>query len=263
MRAVPGVRPARRVRFDLAYDGTDFAGWQLQPNRRTVQGILEQVLTRIQGEGQVRVRGAGRTDAGVHARAQVADCELATRLDDGALIHALRGMLPQDLRPVRLVSVSPQFDSRRDARSKTYRYRLDLSAHASPFLARFALHHPDPIDIGAVETALASLPGERDWSAFTASSCRIENRVRRLTEATYEASGQEGWFCFSGNGFLTHMARNLVGTLLEVAGGRIPPSRLAAILESGDRRLAGQTAPARGLILWEVRYPSIESAAAV
>ncbi len=257
------MKPARRVRIDLAYDGTDFAGWQFQPNQRTVQGSLEDALTRIQGEQRVRVHGAGRTDAGAHARAQVADCELISRLNDRDLLHALRVILPPDLRPLRLATVPPGFDSRRDAKCKTYRYRLDLSAHADPFVARFALHHPQRFDIRAVASALQSLCGERDWSAFTASSCTILDRVRLLTDATYESSGEVGWFTFRANGFLTHMVRNLVGTLLEVARGRVPPDRMSAIVESRDRGLAGPTAPARGLILWEVRYASTRGAVGV
>jgi tRNA pseudouridine38-40 synthase len=257
------VRPARRVRIELAYDGTDFAGFQLQSSGRTVQGVLEDALTRIQGSGRVRVRGAGRTDAGAHARAQIADCELASRLDDATLLHALRAILPADLRPVQLATVAPEFDSRREARGKTYRYRLDLCAHASPFLARFALHHPHPVDHERVRTALAALPGERDWSAFTASSCKIQNRVRELTEATYEETGEEGWFSFKGSGFMTHMVRNMVGTLLEVSRGRTPADRVAQIVASRDRRLAGPTAPARGLVLWEVRYASADRGEAV
>jgi tRNA pseudouridine38-40 synthase len=250
----------RRVRLDLAYDGTAFAGWQLQPGRRTIQGTLEEALSRLQGDESARVRGAGRTDAGVHARRQVADCLLASRLDDGELAYALRGILPADLRALAVRTVPQEFHSRRDAVSKSYRYRLDLSPHGDPFLARFALHPLQSFDRSAVEAALERLPGRRDWSAFAASVCEVEDRVRHLEEARYEQpSPEQGWLSFTADGFLTHMVRNLVGTLLEIARGRMAPDRLEAILDSRDRRLAGPTAPARGLILWEVRYRSNQS----
>jgi tRNA pseudouridine38-40 synthase len=245
----------RRIRIELAYDGTEYAGWQVQSDRRTIQGTLQEVLSRMHGGTPMSVRGAGRTDAGAHARGQVADCEVDTRLDDERLFHALRCLLPADLRAVALRTVSSAFNSRRDAASKTYRYRLDLSAHGDPFLARYALHHAGPFDPDAVSRALALLPGERDWSSFTAGACEIEDRVRRLTEARFtRPTPEEGWFSFTANGFLTHMVRNLVGTLLEVARGKRAPEREEEILEGKDRRLAGPGAPARGLVLWEVRY---------
>jgi tRNA pseudouridine38-40 synthase len=251
------TKPARHFRIDLAYDGTEFAGWQTQAQGRTVQGTLETALSRLQGERPVRVRGAGRTDSGVHARAQVADFRLSTDLDVPALEHALRGMLPHDLRPVRLREVADAFDSRGDATSKTYRYLLDRTGGGDPFLARFALHHPYPIDRGSMDQALLRLPGEHDWSGFAGAKCEVKSRTRNLTEAFYEEheSGDQGWFSFSANGFLTHMVRILVGTSLEVARGRFDPERIDRILASRDRALAGPTAPAKGLVLWSITYP--------
>jgi len=251
---------ARRFRIDLAYDGTAFEGWQVQPRGRTVQGVLEQALTRLQGGRVVRVRGAGRTDAGVHARQQVVDCLLETPLAEAELEHALAAMLPEDLRPLRVRVVPDAFHARRDASSKTYRYRLDLSRRGDPLLARYALHHAGPLDLEAMREALALLPGRRDWSGFAGSACTVRDRTRCLTEATYaEGPEGEGWFSFSADGFLTHMVRNLVGTLLEVGRGRFEPGRIGRILAAGDRQLAGPTAPARGLILWEVAYPGDEA----
>jgi tRNA pseudouridine38-40 synthase len=246
----------RRFRIDLAYDGTDFCGWQVQARGRTVQGLLEQTLARLQGGAPVAVRGAGRTDAGVHARQQVADVRLTTPLGDAELGHSLRSMLPGDLRPLRVREVEDSFHSRRDARSKTYRYRLDRSRGGDPFLARYALHRAGRLDLEAMREALNRLPGRRDWSGFAASACEVRDRVREMTEARYEeTAGGEGWFSFTADGFLTHMVRNLVGTLLDVGRGRFDPGRIERILAAGDRSLAGPTAAARGLVLWRVVYP--------
>jgi tRNA pseudouridine38-40 synthase len=245
----------RRVRLDLAYDGTDFSGWQRQPGLRTVQGLLEERLTRIRGGDAVRVRGAGRTDAGVHARGQVADFELDERLDDAQLEQALRSVLPADLRPLRARTVPGDFHARRSARAKTYRYRLDLSSAGDPFLARFALHHPRPLDFARISAGLDRLPGTRDWSGFTGSACEIENRVRTLELAELELpEPHAAWLTFRADGFLTYMVRNLVGTLLEIGRGRIDPERIEEILDSGNRELAGPTAAARGLCLERVDY---------
>lgn len=247
----------RRIRIDLAYDGTDFAGWQIQPEARTVQGVVTSTLALLEGnDARITVRGAGRTDAGVHARAQVCDAWIATRLSDRALLHAFASMLPADVRPVALSTVEPDFHSQHDALSKTYRYWLDRSAMGDPFSARYALHHPAQLDHDALAAALALLPGRRDWSAFTGAACTVDDRVRTLGEASYEEPRRGvGVFTFTADGFLTHMVRNLVGTLLDVARGRIVPARIAEILLAQDRRLAGATAPAHGLVLERVRYP--------
>ena len=246
----------RRIRLDLAYDGTDFAGYQLQPRRRTVQGTLEAALGQLAGQRAVRVRGASRTDAGAHARAQVVDCALACRLDDASLAHALARLLPSDVRPLAVRSVSERFHAQYDAQSKTYRYRIDRSPYGDPFLARYALHVPQPLDVERLTEALALVPGRRDWSGFADSRCRVRDRVREVLEASWADVGPlEGAFMFRADGFLTHMVRNLVGTLLEIGRGLRPTSSLAAILERRDRTLAAAAAPARGLTLWRVTYP--------
>jgi tRNA pseudouridine38-40 synthase len=246
----------RRYRLELAYDGTGFAGWQVQHGARTVQGELEDVLGRLQGGSAVRVRGAGRTDAGAHARGQVADFLLDCRLGEGELQHALRGMLPSEIRPLGVREVRESFNARSEALRKIYRYRIDRSAAGDPFIARYSLHHPHPLDGEALDGALTMLRGRKDWSGFTGSACTVENRVRELVEARYdEGPDGEGWFTFEADGFLTHMVRNIVGTLLEIAGGRSKAGRIEEILESGDRRLAGRMAAAKGLFLWRVEYP--------
>ena len=253
------TRPARRIRLDVAYDGTDFAGWQFQPGQRTVQGVLEQTLSELQGGRAVSVRGAGRTDSGVHARRQVADCEIHTRLDDAEVERALRGMLPSDLRPLRVRSTAPEFHARKHALSKTYRFRLDLTRHGDPFEARYALHYPYQLDPELLERALSMLPGRRDWSGFAASTCDKLDRVRHLTAVDLERPEPERLdLTFTADGFLQHMVRNMVGTLLEIGGRRMPLETIEEVLATGDRDRAGPTAAARGLWLVQVVYPGQE-----
>jgi len=244
----------RRLRLLLAYDGTDFAGWQIQPELRTVQGVLAAALTRLNGDRPVSVRGAGRTDAGVHALGQVADCGFAGELPDAGVAHALSRMLPDDLRVLAVATVADGFHAGRHAQAKVYVYRVDRSPHGDPFLRRFAARHPGPLDQEAMERALACIPGRRDWSGFTAASCTVEDKVRTVFTARYAEEEALGRFTFVGEGFLTHMVRNLVGTLLDVGRGRFTPERITEVLESGDRSLAGPTAPAAGLFLERVVY---------
>jgi len=244
----------RRIRIDLTYDGTAYCGWQWQANQRTVQGTIEHALTRLAGDIPVRVRAASRTDSGVHARQQVADCLIDSRLDDDGLAHALGKILPNDVRPTCVRTVDDDFSSMHDALRKTYRYRLDRSRHGDPFLARFALHHPHVLDVTLVREAVRRLLGTHDWSGFADSRCTIENRIREMSEVSYEESDGAGRFEFTADGFLTYMVRNLVGTLLEIGAGRMAPSVVDHILVSGDRRLAAATAPSRGLCLWRIVY---------
>jgi tRNA pseudouridine38-40 synthase len=245
----------RRIRIELAYDGTDFAGWQFQEGERTVQGELEQVLSRIQGNRPVRVRGAGRTDAGVHARGQVADCELTSRRGDDYLGNALRRMLPTAIRVISVCTVPSSFHARNGTVSKTYRYRLDRSRYGDPFLNRYALHIKRDLDVKRLQAALCRLPGKRDWSGFAGSKCEVADRVRTLTEASFvEGPHHEASFTFVADGFLTHMVRNIVGTVLDVERGRFPVEWIDRILTTGDRNLAGPTAPPQGLCLEHIDY---------
>lgn len=251
---------ARRVRLDLAFDGTDFAGWQVQPGRRTVQGTIEQALALIQGFGGVRLRAAGRTDCGVHARQQVADGRIVSRLDDRALLRSLAALLPRDVRVFGARTVDEAFHSRKDAVSKTYRYTIDRSECGDPFLSRFALHHTHAVNRDALEDALARLVGRRDFAGFAGAASRVLTTVRDLSEARYEERERIAAFVFTADGFLNHMVRNLVGTALEVARGRLAPSRIDEVLVSRNRALAGPTAPAHGLTLERVVYRSAHEA---
>jgi tRNA pseudouridine38-40 synthase len=244
----------RRVRIDLAYDGTAFAGFQHQARGRTVQATLEQALAKLAGGRPVRVRAASRTDAGVHARGQVTDCAIRSRLDDAGLARSLARLLPPDVRPLRVRTVPDSFHSQYDGLRKTYRYRIDRSTHGDALLGRFAMHVPGPLDLARLQEALGLLPGRRDWSGFADSRCRVRDRVREVYEASFFERPGGGVFQLAADGFLTRMARNLVGTVLAVASGRMPLERVAEILDRRDRTLAAAAAPARGLVLWRVTY---------
>jgi len=251
---------SRRIRIDLAYDGTDYAGWQVQPGQVTIQSIMQAALARLNGDRAVSIRSAGRTDAGVHARRQVCDFLFDGDATDDDLAHALLRILPVEIRPLSVYGVDDGFHARKSARTKHYRYRLDRSRYGNPVHARYALHQPQEFDLDALQDALDRLPGRRDWSGFTSSRCEVDDRVRELSVAEYRERGGNARFDFEGDGFLTHMVRNLVGTLLQVAEGKRAAADIDAILSSGDRRLAGPTAPPHGLHLWNVSYEDIEAA---
>ena len=245
----------RRIRLLLAYDGTEFAGWQYQPGQRTVQGVLLFALGKLNGGGAIQLRGAGRTDTGVHAEGQVADCMISCRLGDQDLLHALRRMLPADVRPLDLSTVPAGFHSQHKARSKTYRYVLDHSPHADPFMARYSCHCHVPLDFDSMAAAVSRLPGQRDWSGFAGVAAPEGNRVRNLTLAEMNRDSEfRTTFRFRSNGFLNHMVRNMVGAILEVGIGRFGVERIDDILYTGNRYLAGKIAPSRGLTLEHVEY---------
>lgn len=246
-------------RFILEYDGTDFAGWQAQgEGRRTVQASVADALARIVG-GPVRLTGSGRTDAGVHAAGQVASARFETRLDAGSLREALNANLPGDVAVVAVERVADDFDARRHARSKHYRYRIWNDSVRSPLRARRSWWVRTPLDVEAMQKAARHVVGEHDFAAFQAAGSSVRTTVRRLdrVEVVGRAPG-EIVLDFEGPGFLRYMVRNLVGTLAEVGRGRRPPEDMARVLASRDRACAGVTAPARGLTLVAVRYADPE-----
>jgi tRNA pseudouridine38-40 synthase len=241
-------------RFTLEYDGAAFEGWQVQPRRRTVQGELEKALRRVTGK-RCALIGAGRTDAGVHAEGQVASARVTTRLAPDALRRALNAELPRDLVVLALVPAPAGFHARRDARAKHYRYRIWNAPARSPLRERTHWNVRTPLDLVAMRAAAAELVGTRDFAALRASGGSAKTSVRAL--ARLEIAGEAGGeiaLDFEGSGFLRHMVRNAVGTLVEVGRGRRSPASLAAVLAGGDRRAAGPTAPAHALTLVEVRY---------
>ena len=248
--------PARTVALTLAYEGTAFAGWQRQPDVRTVQAVLEDVLSAIE-ERPVTTVAAGRTDAGVHAVGQVVTVAMRNRLPDAVLARAINVRLPEDVRVVGVREAAPGFDARRDARTKTYRYTIALGEDPGPFVRRLVWHVPQRLDVPAMQRAAAMLAGEHDFAAFQAMGGDVRTSVRRLLQSRLVDEGGTPRYLryqVTGTGFLRHMVRNIVGTLVEVGVGRWDPWRLLAILESLDRSQAGRTAPPQGLFLTEVQY---------
>lgn len=242
-------------RFVVEYDGTDFAGWQRQAGAaRTVQGTLEAAVEQVTGVATA-VHGAGRTDAGVHAEGQVAHARIVTRLDPATLLRALDAVLPRDV-AVRALAVAPDaFHARRDAISKHYAYRLWTGAVRSPLRERRSLWVRAPHDVAAMRKAAALLVGEHDFASFQAAGAPKRSTVRRLDRLAIDGAwGGEVAVHAEANGFLRHMVRNLVGTLLEVGRGRRAPESMPALLAARDRGAAGPTAAPRGLTLVSVRY---------
>lgn len=243
-----------RVRFLLEYDGTDFFGWQRQATERTVQGVFESALAAVVG-GSVRSAGAGRTDTGVHAEGQVAHADFATHLEIAELVRALNATLPRDLSVRAAAPAEPDFDARKSARGKHYRYRLWNGAQRSALRERDHHHVPQSLDITAIANGCRALLGTHDWTSFQAAGSEVATTRRTLERL--ELAGEPGGvlaFEVEGDGFLRHMVRNLVGTLLEVGLGRRVPEALPELLRARDRSRAGPTAPARGLTLVGVCY---------
>lgn len=261
----------RVLKLVLAYDGTGFVGWQRQACGVSVQALLEDALGRIEGR-EVKVTGAGRTDAGVHALGQVASCCLDHPIPLADLARALNAMLPPEVRVRRVDEAPDGFHARYSARAKTYRYAILQGELASPFLHRFAWHVTWPLDVPAMALAARSLEGRHDFSAFQSTGGAVKTTTRTVFSSTLAESSSlpspgGGWigrlddppapvltYEITGDGFLRHMVRAIVGSLVEVGTGRRPASWVARLLESGRREEAGPTAPACGLWLVRVEY---------
>jgi tRNA pseudouridine38-40 synthase len=245
----------RRVKLTVRYDGTAYHGFQVQPNGVTVQSTIEEALRRLLGEA-VRLRAAGRTDAGVHAREQVVDFADSGRRDCATIVRGGNALLPPDIRIVAAEEVAATFDARRHAKEKDYRYFLCVDPVASPFFARYAWHHERPLDLAAMRAGLASVVGEHDFTSFRGQGCTAKTAVRTVFRAAFKPAGVPPLHAveIAGSGFLRHMVRNIVGTLVDIGRGKYPPERLGEILAMRDRTAAGPTAPPHGLFLWAVRY---------
>jgi tRNA pseudouridine38-40 synthase len=253
----------RNVRLVIAYDGTDFRGWQRQPAQPTIQATLETAIEKILSES-VTAWASGRTDAGVHAANQVVNFKTACPIPCANLVKALNNLLPVSVRVKEAAEVAESFHARTQVRAKTYRYRILLAPVASPFIARYAYHYPLPLDRGHMEKAARLYEGERDFTSFAASEGPGEGSARAAGSSAVRRifSSRIIWrprariliYEVRGSGFLHHMVRNIVGTLIEVGRGRIEPREVLRILDARDRRLAGPTAPPHGLCLWKVEY---------
>lgn len=245
-------------KLTLAYDGTDLVGWQRQARGRSVQALLEDALSPIEG-APVTVIGAGRTDAGVHALGQVASVCLTHRLDAPALRRALNATLPPDVRVLAVETAQDGFNARYAAHSKSYRYHIICDDIIGPFDRRFAWHVPEPLDVRAMRRAAQCVKGRHDFSAFQSAGSRVASAVREIMFSQLDASpvskaGLEIVYDVRGDGFLRHMVRAIVGTLVEIGVGRLKSDAIDDILASRDRQRAGPTAPARGLFLTGVYY---------
>ena len=247
----------RTLKLTIAYDGTDFAGWQRQASARTVQASIEDALSPIEGQ-RVVITGAGRTDAGVHASGQVASVSLSSSIAAAELQRALNATLADDVRILAVTDARLDFNARFDARYKTYQYSLDCDAVMAPQLRRYAWHVPQELDIEAMNAAAALLIGEHDFAAFQAAGSEVKTSVREViaSKCTRGRSRDRPTlvYCITGTGFLRHMVRNIVGTLVDMGRGRRPPDSVRAILASRDRAQASATAPPHGLTLWSVDY---------
>ncbi|MBV9696977.1 MAG: tRNA pseudouridine(38-40) synthase TruA [Gammaproteobacteria bacterium] len=243
-----------RIAVGLEYDGSAFAGWQSQPGLRTVQALAEQALSRIAAE-PLCLTCAGRTDAGVHALAQVAHFDTHAERTPRSWVLGANSELPPDV-SVRWAQVVPEhFHARYSAEARTYRYLILNRPARSALQRERATWVHRPLDVAAMAAAARHLEGEHDFSAFRAAECQAKSPVRRLESLRVERSGERVWIEATANAFLHHMVRNLVGVLLSIGRGEAAPAWAAELLAGRDRTQAAATAPAHGLYLWRVRYP--------
>lgn len=249
----------RNFKLTLAYDGHDFAGWQVQPDRATIQGTLVSAIEQLTGE-KTLPQGSGRTDAGVHALAQVASVSLESSIPALNLRKALNDVLPSSIRILSVEEVAEDFHARRSARAKTYRYRIYRGEICPPFLARYVYHHPYPLDEERLIATAQAVAGEHDFTSFAAVDPERRKEgleagnVRTIYSSEWKREDTEMIYTVRGNGFLHHMVRNLVGAFLMIGKGTLTAEGLRRILEMRDRSAAAATAPASGLVLVSVEY---------
>jgi len=254
----------RKIKIILQYDGTDYSGWQVQVKETTIQGLLEGALADITG-APARVTGAGRTDAGVHAFQQTAAFSTESDHQPDVFLRALNAHLPDDIRVIHSEEASNDFHPRYSARNKTYSYVISHPGPYAVFLKRYSWNMSYPLHCDAMKEGAGYLFGEHDFSSFRASGCSSKHPVRTIIDLQILKLDSVDFMGFrfnvplikisiTANAFLRHMARNIVGTLVEIGRGKIPPDHMKTILEAKDRRVAGKTAPARGLFLEKIVY---------
>jgi len=251
----------RRIRITVAWDGTDFHGWQIQPGLPTIQGTIEEIVAGIEGQA-VRVEASGRTDAGVHALEQVAAFTIENPIPADNLRRAMNRLLPVSVRILRVGETHADFHPRFDAVAKTYRYTIFRDEVCPPLEWRYVYHHPYPLDETAMSVAARVYEGQHDFTAFAASdrpsqarsrgqeASEMPSKVRTIFSSVLERQGNKLIYTVRGNGFLKHMVRNIVGTLLEAGRGNIPAHTFPS--------KSGRTAPAKGLTMISVEYASVE-----
>lgn len=251
---------SRRFAMTVAYDGSGYSGWQIQPGNVTVQEKLEAALLRFSGRDQrIVVHGSGRTDQGVHARGQVAHFDLPARIriSPSDLVRPLNALLPRDIRVMRIRQVNPEFHARKSARGKEYRYMIWDGEIVPPFLRLYRTHVPGGLDVGAMRKAARHLAGKHDFVAFTANPKReVGSTVRDMRKLSVSRRGHEVTIAAEANGFLYKMVRSLAGFLIRVGQGDVTPDEASRILHSLERTQLVPTAPPEGLFLWRVMYES-------
>ncbi len=243
----------KRVMLTVAYDGTRYRGWQIQPNGETIEGVLNRCLSELLGE-KIEVIGVSRTDSGVHALGNVAVFDTASRIPADKIAYALNRSLPEDIRIQKSEEAAADFHPRRCASRKTYEYRVYCAPFPLPTKRLYAHYTYVPLDVGLMRQAAAYLVGEHDFRSFCSTDTQAETTVRRVDALEVDQNGHEIVMRVSGNGFLYNMVRIIAGTLMEVGRGHIPPERMQDILEARDRQAAGPTAPACGLTLMEIAF---------
>jgi tRNA pseudouridine38-40 synthase len=263
----------QNIKLTLAYDGTDFCGWQMQPGQATIQGALSDVLENLTQQ-RLPIHGAGRTDAGVHAAGQVANFKTQAELTPGEFQRAFNALLPPAIRVVAAEEVGPDFHARWNAVAKTYRYRIFRGRVVPPFTWRYVQHDPFPLDFDAMAEAARQFEGEHDFTSFAASTGSEEDdRERTMTRVIYRSemarvsggemqnSDEEWVYTVRGKSFLRYMVRKIVGTLVDVGRGKFHPEDMAMLFEMRDRSKSGPTMPPQGLCLAEVEYPELPNSA--
>ena len=241
------------IKLTIEYDGTNYHGWQIQPDGQTIQQILEQALGTLLGV-QTRLNGSGRTDAGVHALGQVANFFFAGETDLRRLHKGLNALTPPDIVIKSAELASDSFDARRDAKGRVYMYRIWNHPFPSAFHRRFSWHVYDSLDLASMQEAIRFLGGEHNFASFQAAGCDAAHPVRRIYGNSLSREGDFLVYTVEATAFLRHMVRNIVGTLVEVGRGERSSAAFAALLEAQDRTRAGLTAPPHGLFLVEVKY---------
>lgn len=246
-----------RYKATIAYDGTNFSGFQVQPDERTVQGEVESVLKKINKEKFIRIHPAGRTDAGAHAAGMVFHFDYTNKIPRTGLFKAINTLISRDISLLVLEEVNEGFHARYHAKAKTYIYRVHNDKLRNPFNRNFAYHHPyDEINLDRAQDALKYLIGTHDFTSFCSTKTDKENKIRTIYDirVDYDKQSKEWQFTFYGNGFLYNMIRIIMGTVLPIADGREDISKMSAILNAKDRNVAGKTLSASGLCLKRVHY---------
>lgn len=244
----------KRYKCIVAYDGTRFAGYQVQPNKLTVQSVLEGALAKLHKGTEMGITASGRTDAGVHAKGQVIHFDSSLNIPLAKWDIALNSLLPDDIAIKSVEEVRASFHARFDAAGKEYRYFVQRSEKRDPFMRNYAYHYPYPLNIHEMKKAALALIGTHDFTSFCSAKTEVMDKVRTIREIEMIEDGTQLVFRFVGNGFLYNMVRILVGTLIEVGSGARTADSISEIIAQKDRIFAGKTAPAHGLYLWEVYY---------